>query len=111
MKTPLFLTCLLVILSTSCSNSSQNIKTTPTAIRVEVTRIVQITTTPIPTITPTLVPTLSHGDIARTAIAEQIGTPIVASENCYQTAQSQRELTACAGARWSELDKQMSELL
>src|SRR5688500_15513710 len=99
MKTSLFLTCLFVVILTSCSSSSQNIETTPTAIRVEVTRIVQITTTPIPTETITPSPTLDEGDIRGTAIAEEIGTPIVASRECYETAQSQRDLNACAGAR------------
>ena len=111
MKTPLFLTCLFVVLLTSCSGSSQQIEVTPTAIEVEVTRIVQITTTPIPTETITPIPTLSERDARATAIALEIGTPIVASRECYETAQSQRDLTACAGARLAELEKQMSELL
>src|SRR5262249_31062895 len=50
-------------------------------------------------------------DIANTAIAEEIGTPIVASRECYETAQSQRDLNDCAGARLEELDKHMTELL
>lgn len=111
MKAPLFLTCLFVVLLASCSESSQRVEVTPTALSVEVTRIVQITTTPIPTITLTTEPTRSPGDAARTAVAEEIGTPIVASEECYRTAQSQRELTACAGTRLTELDQHMSELL
>ena len=111
MKTPLFLTCLFAVILTSCSGSSQRIEETPTAMAIEVTRIVQITTTPIPaeTITPT--PTLSERDTRATAIALEIGTPIVASRECYETAQSQRDLTACAGTRLAELENQMSELL
>ena len=111
MKPPLFLTCLLVVILTSCSSSAQNIETTPTAIRVEVTRIVLMTTTPIPTETLTPSPTLDEGDISGTTVAEEIGTPIVASRVCYETAQSQRDLTACAGTRLEELDKLMAELL
>jgi len=110
MKAPTFLTCLFVIFLTSCSGSFQSIEITPTTIRVDVTRIVQITTTPIPTATITPAPTLSQGDIARTAVAWDLGTPIVASEECYKTAQSQRDLNTCAGARLEELDKHMSEL-
>ena len=82
-----------------------------TVITVEVTRIVQITTTPIPTQTVTPAATLGQGDIARTAVAERIGTPIVASTECYETAQSQRELTGCAAARLEKLQNNMAELL
>jgi hypothetical protein len=110
MKTPIFRTCLFVVLLTCCSGSYQSIEVTPTVITVEVTRIVQITTTPIPTATITPAPTLSEGDIARTGVAWEIGTPIVASEECYRTAQSQRDLNACAGARLEELKKYMAEL-
>jgi len=84
---------------------------TPTVITGAVTRIVQITTTPIPTQTITPAPTLSQGDIARTAIVERIGTPIVASTACYETAQSQRELTGCAAARLEKLQNNMEELI
>jgi uncharacterized protein YecT (DUF1311 family) len=111
MKAPIFLTCLIVLLLTSCNGLSQDMEVAPTVITVEVTRIVQITTTPIPTQTITPAPTLSQGDIARTAIAERIGTPIVASTECYETAQSQRELTGCAAARLEKLQNNMAELL
>ena len=111
MKSPIVLTCLFAILLTSCSGSSQSLESTPIVITAEVTRIVQITTTPIPTKTITPAPTLSEGDIARTAIAERIGTPIVASEECYQTAQSQRDLNGCAAARLEKLQNNMAELL
>ena len=110
MKTPLFLACLLVVLLTSCSGSSQGIEVTPTAVQVEVTRIVQITTTPIPTETLTPAPTLDEGETSGTAIAEEIGTPIVASDECYRTAQSQRDLNDCAAARLEELETHMAEL-
>ena len=111
MKTPILLTCLFVVLLTSCSGVSQSIEVTPTLIKVEVTRIVQITTTSVPTSTITPSPTLDQHDTFATEIAERIGTPIVASEECYETAQSQRDLNACAGARLAELQTQMAELL
>src|SRR5688572_11175945 len=111
MKSPIVLTCLFAILLTSCSASSQRLESTPVIITAEVTRIVQITTTPIPTQTITPPPTLSEGEIARTAIAERIGTPIVASEECYQTALSQRDLNGCAAARLEKLQNNMAELL
>jgi uncharacterized protein YecT (DUF1311 family) len=105
MKTLQFLACLLVVLLTSCSSSI-----TPTAFQVEVTRIVQITTTPIPTETLTPAPTLDEGAISGTAIAEEIGTPIVASDECYRTAQSQRDLNDCAASRLEDLKMHMAEL-
>jgi uncharacterized protein YecT (DUF1311 family) len=111
MKLSIVLTCLFAILLTSCNGSSQRLESTPVIITAEITRIVQITTTPIPTLTITPVPTLSEGDIARTAIAERIGTPIVASTECYETAQSQRELTGCAAERLEKLQNNMEELL
>jgi hypothetical protein len=111
MKSPIILTCLFAILLTSCSGSSQSLESTAVFITAEVTRIVQITTTPIPTQTITPAPTLSEGDIARTAIAERIGTPMIASTECYETAQSQRELTGCAAARLEKLRSNMEELL
>jgi len=46
-----------------------------------------------------------------TVIADKIGTPIVASAECYETAQSQRELTGCAAARLEKLQNNMAELL
>ena len=84
---------------------------TPTAIKVEVTRIVQITTTPIPSTTIAPSPTLDQSDTFATEIAERIGTPIVASDECYHTAQSQRDLNSCAGGRLGELQNQMAKLL
>ena len=111
MKASIFLTSLLIVLLTSCNGSSQSIEITPTAIKVEVTRIVQITTTPIPTATITLSPTLDQYDRAATQIAQRIGTPIIASRACYETAQSQRDLNGCAGTRLGELQSHMAELL
>jgi hypothetical protein len=110
MKAALFLTCLIVIFLASCSSSFQSVEATSTIIPMEVTRIVQITTTPIPTATITPVPTLSEGDIARTEVAWEIGTPIVASEECYKTAQTQSDLNACAGTRLQELEIHMVKL-
>ncbi len=111
MKTPILLTGLFVVLLTSCSGSSLSKAVTPTAIKMEVTRIVPVTTTPIPTATITPSPTLDESDAFATEIAERIGTPIVASDGCYETAQSQRELNECAGARLGELQNQMAKLL
>jgi len=111
MKTPIFLTCLFTLLFTSCSGYSQVVEITPTVITVEITRIVQITTTPVPTETVTPAPTLDAMDIGGTAVAKEIGTPIVASKECYRTAQTQSELNGCAGGRLQELDNHMSELL
>ena len=110
MKATILLTFLIAVFLTSCSAASQSLEEVPTASAVEVTRIVQITTTPVPTATITPAATLSEGDIARTEVAWKIGTPIVASEECYQTAQSQMELNACAGARIQDLEKHMDEL-
>jgi uncharacterized protein YecT (DUF1311 family) len=111
MKTLLFLTGLLVVLLTSCIGSEQSTETTPTAITVEVTRIIQITTTPLPTDTATPAPTLDLTDTLATVLAEEIGTPIVASDDCYETALTQLEMNSCAIGRREELERQMAELL
>jgi hypothetical protein len=111
MKTSISLTCLLAVLLTSCSTSSQGSEITPTAIMVEVTKIVQITTTPIPTETTTPAPTLDQMDMGATAIAKEIGTPIVASDDCYETALTQLELNSCAIGRREELEKQLTGLM
>ena len=84
---------------------------TPAVITVEVTRIFQVTTTPIPTATLSPSPTLDPSDVFSTQIAARIGTPIVASKECYETAQSQRDLSGCAGARLAELQDHMAKLL
>src|SRR5688500_578464 len=111
MKTPILLTCLYVVLLTSCSGSSPNVEVTPTAVKVEVTRIVQVTTTPIPTSTSTPAPTLELADTLATVLAEEIGTPIVAPDDCYETALTQLEMNSCAIGRREELEKQMAKLL
>src|SRR5688572_23307464 len=99
MKTPISLTCLFVVFLTSCTGSSQSMDVTPMVMTVEVTRIVQITTTPITTETMTPPPPLDAIDQGGTAVAERIGTPIVAATECYETAQTQSDLNACAGTR------------
>ena len=105
MKSTIIFSFLFAIFFTSCSGSFKNLESTPIINTVEVTRIVQITTTPIPT------STFSQMDIAETALAESIGTPIVASTECYKTAQSQRELNSCAAARLEKLQNNMEELI
>jgi uncharacterized protein YecT (DUF1311 family) len=110
MKTTFFLTCLFAVFLTSCSGSFQRVEVTPIVMTVEVTRIVQITTTPIPTETMTPAPTLDAMDEGGTAVAERIGTPIVAATECYETAQTQSDLNACAGTRLQELQNQMEKL-
>jgi uncharacterized protein YecT (DUF1311 family) len=84
---------------------------TPIVMTVEVTRIVQITTTPISTETMTLAPTLDSMDQEGTAVAERIGTPIVTADECYESAQTQSDLNACVGTRLQELENRMAELL
>jgi hypothetical protein len=111
MKTSISLTCFLAVLLTACSTSAQGSEITPTAITVEVTRIVQITTTPIPTETTTPAPTLDQMDMGATAIAKEIGTPIVASDECYETALTQLELNSCAIGRREELETELAGLL
>jgi uncharacterized protein YecT (DUF1311 family) len=111
MKASLFLTGLLVVLLTSCSGSSPSIEITPAGIKVEITRIVKITTTPVPTFTVTPAPTLDPVHAGATSIAEAIGTPIVASDDCFETALTQLEINSCANGRRQELEKQMADLL
>jgi uncharacterized protein YecT (DUF1311 family) len=111
MKTPIALTCLFAVFLVSCSVASQSREATPIVITVEVTRIVPITTTPISTETMTPVPTLDAVDQGGTAVAKKIGTPIVAPDECYETAQTQSDLNACAGTRLQELENQMAELV
>jgi uncharacterized protein YecT (DUF1311 family) len=60
---------------------------------------------------PIASPTLDQYDRAATQIAQRIGTPIVASRACYETAQTQNDLNACAGTRLGELESQMAQLL
>jgi len=102
---------LSVALLTGCRGFLQSVEINATATGVEVTRVVQITTTPIPTKTITSTPTISPADRSMTAIARQIGTAIVASDECYRTAQTQRDLNTCAARRIEELEIHMAELL
>jgi uncharacterized protein YecT (DUF1311 family) len=111
MKISIFLTCLFAVFVASCSSSPQSTEVTPVVITVEITRIVQITTTPIPTETMTPTPTLGAMDLGGTSVAERIGTPIVAADECYETAQTQNDLNACAGTRLQELESRMVELV
>lgn len=111
MKTRISLIGLFLILLASCNNVSQPVETTPIIIKVEVTKIVQITTTPIPTASTTPSPTLRPFDVIQTTVADEIGTPIVASRECYETAQTQSEINQCAAERMQKLRKKMDELL
>ncbi len=110
MKTLFFVTCLFALLLTSCSAFPQSVGVTPTVIKVEVTRIVQITTTPDPMAAIAPSPTPGRSDISATEIAERVGTPIVASDECYTTAQTQSDLNGCAGSRLEVLQNQMTQL-
>ena len=90
----------------SCSNSNQPIVVTT----VEVTRIAQITTTPVPTYT--LTPTTTPDEFERisTHVAESIGTPIIASD-CYKATDTQDDINNCSNTRRIELELQMSKLV
>ena len=111
MKIQIYFACLSVVLLASCSNTSQSKDAKPSIITVEVTRIVQITTTPIFTETSMPTPTSSAMDQSATAIAERIGTPIVADDKCYKNAQTQSDLNICASTRQEELESQMEDLV
>ena len=111
MKAALCLTYLFVVILTACSTSAQGMEVTPIVNTVEVTRIVQVTTSPMPIKTRTPAPTLDEMDKGSTAVAKRIGTPIVAPLDCYRTAMTQMELTACAGTRLQGVETQMSKLL
>ena len=99
------------MLLASCNDVSQSAKTTPIIITIEVTKIVQITTTPIPTTSITPSPTLRPFDVISTTVADEIGTPIVASRECYEIAQTQFEINQCAAERMQKLHDNMTELL
>jgi uncharacterized protein YecT (DUF1311 family) len=109
-KISIYLACLFILLLASCSISSKSKNANPSVTTVEVTRIVQITTTPIFTETVTPALTLNAMDQSATA-AEQIGTPIFANDDCYKTAQTQSDLNVCAVTRLKELESQMGDLL
>jgi uncharacterized protein YecT (DUF1311 family) len=95
---------------TSCSNSQVGNQTFPTVV-MEVTRIVQITTTPIPEKTSTPTPTLKPVDAMSTKTSELIGTPIAANWECYETAVTQGDLNNCSNIRRDEMEKQMTGLV
>ena len=96
----------LALILTACSpEPTPQIETVPTLITVEVTRVVQITTAPVPA-TPVPPP----DDIEIEPTREAIGTsPTV--QDCYQTASTQLELNACAQARQEESEAQMTALV
>lgn len=101
MKIPIYLACLFVLLLASCSSPSQNKDVNPNVITVETKRIVEITSTPA-------VDTI---DQSTTAVVNRVGTPIIANDDCYKTAQTQSDLNVCAGTRLNELEIQMEGLL
>lgn len=101
----------LILGLNSCSNLQIAIPTSPNVVIVEVTRIVQITTTPVPIETLTPSPTLEPADVSSTQTAKLIGTPIVADMECYWTATTQSDLNNCAVTRNDELEKQMATLI
>lgn len=97
---------------TSCSSNAQTATPiTPVLVTLEVTRIVQITTTPVPQKTSTPTSTLKPADAASTQSAALIGTPIVANMECYMTAVTQGDLNNCAVTRRDEMEKQMEGLI
>jgi uncharacterized protein YecT (DUF1311 family) len=78
---------------------------------LKVTKIVQITTTPIPKNTATFVPTLDPLGVVATQIAKAIGTPIVAKEECYKEASNQTEIDSCVAIRRESMETQMAEMV
>ena len=101
MKILNLMACLFIPRLASCSSTSQSKDINPSIITVEVTRIVQIASTS----------TIDIMDQNATAVAGRIGTPIVANNGCYKTAQTQSDLNVCAGTRLKELKSQMGDLL
>ena len=95
-----------LLILVACSNSTPP----ATIVTIEVTRIVQITTTPIPTNTLTPKPTLNEYDIARTRVANAIGTPIKAND-CYKATDMQADMNNCSNKRRIELELQMNDLV
>jgi uncharacterized protein YecT (DUF1311 family) len=96
---------------TSCSNTQTATPISSVLVTVEVTRIVQITTTPVPPKTSTPTSTLKPIDASNTQTAEVFGTPIVANMECYLTAITQSDLNSCAASRRDEMEKQMAVLI
>lgn len=105
-----YFVCLIVFLA-SCSPTQQKAEIRPTIITVEITKLVQITNTPVPQPSSTLTPTLEPIHARATSYAEMIGTPIVATEECYETAFTQQEMNSCAAYRESGLEKEMEKLV
>jgi hypothetical protein len=102
----------LVLGLTACMGNTQTATPNPPVlVTVEVTRIVQITTTPVPPKTSTPTSTLKPIDASNTQTAELIGTPIVANIECYLTAITQSDLNSCAASRRDEMEKQMAGLI
>ena len=102
---------MLIFGLSSCIIQKQIITQPPREIRIKVTRIVQISLTPIPRNTSTPTPTLQPIDSVRTQTAELIGTPIVADSSCFLTAYTQAEINSCSISRKNEMEKQMVWLI
>lgn len=105
-----YFVCLFVFLA-SCSPTQQKVEIHPTIITVEITKLVQITTTPVPQPSNTPTPTLEPRYAQATFRSELIGTPIVATDECFETAVTQQEMNGCAGSRVSGLEKEMEKLV
>lgn len=101
----------LILVLMACKNTSRDVQVLPTPARVEVTRIVQISTTSVPSETFTITPTLKPADASSTRSAEIFGTPIVANMDCYWAATTQSDLNNCALTRKDEMEKQMAGLI
>ncbi|HAE59814.1 MAG TPA: hypothetical protein DCG54_10000 [Anaerolineae bacterium] len=102
---------ILIVGLSSCGKLNTTTPIAPTAVNIEVTRIVQVTTTPLPPKTSTLIATLRPEDWQSTQTAFLVGTPVVASFECYQTAFTQLDMNNCSTARKDELEEKMEELL
>lgn len=101
MKIPIYLTCLFALLLASCSSPSQSKDVNSSVITAEITRVVEITS----------IPAIDTMNQSETAVAEQIGTPIIANDDCYKIAQTQNDLNACALTRLKGLESQMGDLV
>jgi len=104
MKTQQLLFTVFLLALVSCNNITPQ----TVVVTAEVTRIVQITITPIPTLTPT--PTPNEFEISSTHVANAIGTPIKATF-CYKATDRQGDLNNCSNQRRIELELQMSDLI
>ncbi len=111
MKSRWFLIFLLALLLASCAPSPSH-QATPVVITAEVTKLVQITTTPLPQHTPTAIPTLERVYAEATDISRRIGTPIVANDECFQDdSLTQSGLNGCAATQLAEMEDQMAEII